>query len=276
MPLTKKDYYCCIGGGGDAITYLAGAAAGISAVSMVHGWAGVSAGAIIAAAKSFSVRDKDILATLKKVFSGKIIQLSSDSFGRGGVLDWSVVGDIIDEILGKDVTCGDAFYPLVICATNLDTGSPIYFSKLHTPRVLVREALMASSSFMGFATPAVPIPSLGTKLSPDVRLFCDGGWTDNTCDHAWEKGAHPRIMLRLAPDNSVVRTRPGDLLGIGKAVLRSSLFAQNQLKSKRYDGKVIDLPFRNNWDFFKSAEQVEAEYDKGHGAAIYATDKDKL
>lgn len=204
------------------------------------------------------------------IFSGQILKLSADSFGRAGILDWSVIGDAIDQIIGKGAKMGDAFAGLCVVATNLDRREPWYFSKIATPNVLVREALMASAAFMGGVTPACPVPSIGTARSPDTRLFSDGGYVDNTCDHAWDLKHEPRILIRLKPDSEVRRIRQGDVIGIHKAVISSLFWASNQIKSKRHDGQVIDIPFYNDWDFTKSPDQVEKEYSQGYGAAIYS------
>jgi hypothetical protein len=277
MPLIKKDIFACYGGGGDAITFIGGAESAVSSIFNVMGNAGVSAGAFVAAKNSFNVDNKHFLDCLKDIFSGQVFRLSADSFQRGGILDWNVLGEAVDKLIGKGATLGDAFKPLVIGATNLDRGEPIYFSKKYTPKVLVREALMASSSFMGLITPAIQVPSFGTVLSPDIRLFSDGGWTDNTCDHAWDQAySAGRIFVRLKSDNSVHRVRKGDVLGIHSAVFRSSLYAANLIKSRRNDGIIIDLPFANKWDFLKSPDQVENEFSQGYGATIYQESKKGL
>jgi len=265
--MRRHDVYCTVGGGGPSVTYLAGGAAAVHSVARVHGWAGVSAGAIIAAAKAFAVSDEAIRHALERVLSkGTALQVDPAGLSRGGLFSLEGLRAEIDDMIGRGRTMGDALTPLVIVVTDLDTGTPTYLTKRLHPRVLVADAVIASSSFMSGVTPARTIPSLGTALSPDVRLFGDGGLTDNTADHVYDAKAYPRVHVRCTPDHEISRVREGDLPAIAAGQVRAMLWAQSQIKSRRDDGHVVDVG-RGPWDFIKSPDRVVREWGAGYDAA---------
>jgi predicted acylesterase/phospholipase RssA len=261
----RPEVYGCIGGGGPGITYLAGAAAALDATCEVRGWSGASAGALLAVGKAFGVPDEDIALAIKRALgSGALLQADPMALSRGGVLKWEVVGDIVDRLIGRNQRMKDATAGLVICVTNLDLRRPLYISKIDHPGVRVREAVMASSAFMAMVTPACRITSLGAGFSPDVRLFVDGGWTDNTVDSVWDGQDAPRALLRLKPDDNVKRVREGSITDIHGAVLQSALWAASLPKSHRADGVVVDVDGRNDWSFIKDADRCDAEWNRGY------------
>lgn len=260
----KRATYASISGGGPGITYLAGAAAALDVRCRVLGWSGASAGALIASAKAFDVEDTLILQHISQALgNGNLLRIDPLAVARGGVLDWEVLGRLVDKVIGVGKRLRDARVPLVIAVTDLDRRRPMYLDRITHPDVKVREAVMASSAFMAGATPACHIPSLGTALSPDVRLFADGGYTDNTVDGVFDVMEAPRVLLRLAPNAEVQRVRPGDVAGIHGAVLASALYAASQPKSRRTDGLVVDVEGQNDWDMHKATLQVEQEWQRG-------------
>jgi predicted acylesterase/phospholipase RssA len=267
MPMRRHDLYACVGGGGPSITYLAGGAAGLHASARVHGWAGVSAGAIIAAAKAFSVSDQAIRESLERVLStGSALKIDPAGLARGGLFSLEGLRSEIDAMIGKGARLGDSLVPLVVVVTDLDTGTPWYLTSRQAPKVSVVEAVLASSSFMSGITPARAIPSLGTVMSPDVRLWGDGGLCDNTADHVWDSKPQRRALIRCEPDHEVTRVRAGDLVGLAAAQVRAMLYAQGGIKSRRDDGIMIDVP-RGPWDFIKTPDRVVREWGAGYDAA---------
>jgi predicted acylesterase/phospholipase RssA len=267
----KAPAFASISGGGPGITYLAGAAAALDVRHKVLGWAGVSAGALVAVGKAFHVDDAAIHAAIQHALTvGNLLRFDPSSVVRGGVVDWDVLGRYVDRLIGHGTRMGKARTHLVIGVTNLDQRRPLYLTREKNPDVKVREAVMASCAFMAGVTPACSIPSLGTVLSPDVRLFADGGYTDNTVDQVWDAQEAPRVLLRLAPSDDVRRVRPGDVAGIHGAVMQSALWASSQPKSKRVDGCVVDVDGGNSWDFRKDPLAIEAEWRKGYDSASAA------
>jgi hypothetical protein len=263
------DVYASVSGGGPAITYLAGAASAVSRYARVRGWAGASAGSVVAACMSFGVSDETMIRVLVDVLStGRALNPGVGNIPRGGIFDLDTVGEVVDGVLGKGAKLGDAHTALIVCVTDLDQARPIYLSKAGSPRVLVREALIASSSFMCGVTPAATIPSLGSELSPDIRLFGDGGLTDNTVDGAWDGMLAPRVALRLAQQTGDTqpeqRIRAGDVPKILAAIPRALLWGASAWKSRRTDGLDVDVDGANDWAFKKSETRILGEWANGY------------
>ncbi len=257
--------YASISGGGPAITYLAGGAAALDARCRVLGWSGASAGAIVAACKAFGVPDETIQRLLVDVLAtGKALSPGVGNLPRAGLFDLDTIGDLVDVHIGKGARLGDATAALVVCVSDLDRRCPVYMGKLTTPRVLVREAVIASSSFMCGVTPAAQIGSLGTALSPDVRLWGDGGLTDNTVDDVWDQKAEPRVALRLTPRHEVTRLRPGDVAGILAALPMCLMWGASTWKSRRMDGCDVDVDGVNDWSFRKDETRIMREWSWGY------------
>ncbi len=269
--------YGSISGGGPAITYLAGGAAALASRCRVLGWSGASAGAIVAACKAFGVPDETITRLLVEVLStGEALTPGVSNLPRGGIFDLRVIGDLVDSVIGKGARLGDATSGLVVCVSDLDRKRPVYLSKASTPKVLVREAVLASSSFMCGVTPAAQISSLGTELSPDIRLWGDGGLTDNTVDGVWDGKPEPRVALRLArhdgdtdPDD---RLRPGDVPGILAALPACLMWGASCWKSRRMDGADVEVDGVNDWVFKKDEARVLAEWADGYDSTARQID----
>lgn len=271
--MLRPSLYVSIAGGGPAITYLAGAAAAVDARSRVKGWSGASAGSIVAACKAFGVSDETIRDLITSVLSsGKALSFGAGNIPRGGLFDINIVGDLVDLHLGKNAKMGDATTSLVVCVTDLDRAAPLYLSKRSHPKVLVREAVIASSSFLCGVVPAAQIPSLGTELSPDVRLFGDGGLTDNTVDGVWDGKHDERVSLRLAGSSDHPRLRPGDVAGILAAIPRALMWAASEHKSIRRGGLDIDVFGANDWVFQKSPGRCHKEWAQGYDSAAKHTE----
>jgi predicted acylesterase/phospholipase RssA len=263
--MMRPDVYGSVSGGGPAITYLAGGAAALDARCRVLGWSGASAGAIVAACKAFGVPDETIQRLIVDVLStGQALSPGVGNLPRAGLFNLDTIGDLVDVHIGKGARLGDATAALVVCVSDLDRRCPVYMGKLTTPRVLVREAVIASSSFMCGVTPAAQIGSLGTALSPDVRLWGDGGLTDNTVDDVWDQKTEPRVALRLTPRHEVTRLRPGDVAGILAALPMCLMWGASTWKSRRMDGCDVDVDGANDWAFRKDETRITREWSWGY------------
>jgi predicted acylesterase/phospholipase RssA len=263
--MMRPDVYGSVSGGGPAITYLAGGAAALDARCRVLGWSGASAGAIVAACKAFGVPDETIQRLIVDVLStGQALSPGVGNLPRAGLFNLDTIGDLVDVHIGKGARLGDATAALVVCVSDLDRRCPVYMGKLTTPRVLVREAVIASSSFMCGVTPAAQIGSLGTALSPDVRLWGDGGLTDNTVDDVWDQKTEPRVALRLTPRHEVTRLRPGDVAGILAALPMCLMWGASTWKSRRMDGCDVDVDGVNDWSFRKDETRIMREWSWGY------------
>lgn len=270
--MNDLDVYASVSGGGPAITYLAGAASSLSARCKVLGWSGASAGSLVAACKAFGIADEAVVRILVEVLStGKVLNPGIGNIPRAGIFDLEMIGAVVDANIGKGARLGDAHVPLVVCVTDLDRARPVYLGKMTTPKVRVREALIASSSFMCGVTPAATIPSLGTELSPDIRLWGDGGLTDNTVDGIWDAHRDPRVALRLArhdvDTHPSERIRDGDLPKILAALPRALMWGASTWKSRRMDGLDVDVDGVNDWSFRKTETRILGEWADGYDSA---------
>jgi predicted acylesterase/phospholipase RssA len=263
--MIRPDVYASISGGGPAITYLAGAAAAVDARARVLGWSGASAGSIVAACKAFGVPDETIRDMLVEVLgSGEALAMGASNLPRAGLFSLDVIGTLLDKHIGAGAKMGQATLGLVVAVTDLDRAQVRYLSKARDPDVLVREAVIASCSFMCGVVPASAIPSLGTELSPDVQLKGDGGLTDNTVDCVWDAKKEPRVSICLDAPDTGTRLRPGDVPGILAAIPRALLWAPSQRKSHRRDGLDVDIQAVNDWAFKKSPARVMLEWATGY------------
>lgn len=274
--MTRFDVYGSISGGGPAVTYLAGAADAVDARCRVLGWSGASAGAIVATCKAFGVPPEVVLDLLVAILaSGQVLSPGVGNLPRGGLFSLEVIGDALDRVVGKGARLGDATSGLVVCVTDLDRARPVYLSKASTPKVVLREAVIASCSFMCGVTPAAQIPSLGTALSPDIRLWGDGGLTDNTVDGVWDHKREPRVGVRFSRSDVVEpdqRLRPGDVPGILAALPRALMWGASAWKSRRVDGCDVDVDGVNDWAFRKESARVHKEWGAGYDSAARQVD----
>jgi len=256
------------GGAGHALA-LAGADSALDELGPALGYAGVSAGALIAIARAFGIGHARLQAVLERLLQqDRLLDIAPLRLGDAGLCAWDVVPRTIDELLGRGVTMGEARVPLIVVVTDLDSGAPRYLSSQHTPRVLVSEAARATSAFPGIA-PQLTIPSLGTAMSPDIRLHTDGGVTDNTADHVWDDRVAPRVALRLVGSEPLRRVRHGEPIAQALALFNALTFAPSTLKSRRLDGVVIDVPrVGDGLDFSLSTDEMRARWRAGHAAVM--------
>lgn len=254
------------GGGGAGIAYLMGAAnARADLVTQVRG-AGASAGAACEAVGAYGVPwAKARKAVTDALVNGDLLRFDLDVAMGGGILDFGVYGDLVDDIFGKGVTLGDATHDLAVCVTPLNGGGPLYLSTSHHPGVLLREALVASASFLGAVTGFAKIPSLMLgKYTPSPWYYVDGGRTDNVCDAVWDGEAEVNIALRLRPSpDKPVRSIPEAIV----AERMVTLWAANQPRTRRTDGLLVDVDGVNAWTFQQTKTDVDGAWARGYASA---------
>jgi len=269
----KRACYVSLPGGASHVATLAGAARALDRECDVLGWSGVSAGALVAIAKAFGVDDdkiRDVL--LHWLQKDRILDASPVALVDGliGVCHWERIPLIVDDLIGEGARMGDAVVPLVVVVTDLDTRSPVYFSKRHTPNALVREVARATSALVPLGCP-VEIPSYVRVRTGELHI--DGGFTDNTADAVWDRVPERRIAVRLkhrAPPSPV---RRGDIIGQAIAVVGSLTYAEGLMRSRRTDGMVCDVEaIGDGMDFSLTETQILTRYATGHdGAARWLT-----
>jgi predicted acylesterase/phospholipase RssA len=262
--------FLCYPGGASHVATIAGADAALAQLVDVAGVSGVSAGGLVAIARAFGVSSARLQVLLEELLQdSRILDINPFRLGDAGLCAWDVLPKAVDKLIGPGRTFQQAAIPLCVVASNLDTGTPRYLSSWLTPEVKVREAARATSAIPGVA-PTVAIPSLGTSLSPDIRLHTDGGVVDNTTDAVFDDEPAPRIALRLRGGNDLVRVRHGDNVGQLLSIFRASTWAASRLKSTRSDGLVIDLPAHGSgFDFDLTPDDVRARWVAGYDAVMF-------
>lgn len=232
---------------------------------VVQGFAGTSVGALFATLRVFGMswsRIKDI--TKELLHENALLDFSVEGIPGGAVTKWEVLKEIAERELGRNTTFGEAPKALVVCCTNADTAEPFYFSKIMTPRVKVCEVMTRTSSFALPVTDMDTVPSLGTEMTPDIRLFYDGGWVNNTCDDAFDRHAAPRIAFRL-DRRGIQRVRKGDYPAMWRSYMRAVFYASGAWKTQRQDGLNFELPvvYDTGFDFSKTPDQIDKEWALG-------------
>lgn len=268
----RRAVFAALPGGASHVASIAGAASALDLHADVLGWAGVSAGFLVAVMHAFGKAEKlpGLLTTM--LAANRVLDVWPD--GRLGLCEWKVIPTLVDEVLGRGVRLGDALTPLVGVVTSADTGQPVYLSKRDTPNVLVSEACRASSAIHPLA-PFVPVPSLGTVMSPDVRLFIDGGFTDNLPDHVFDHQIERTVSVALNVDESS-RVRPGDALAQCLAVMRAVTFSQSQRKSRRHTINVDIEAQGSGLDFDLTPTEVQARFARGAAAVTFAVNEGRF
>lgn len=261
----KPAAFRCYPGGASHVVGLAAADEALDEVSTPLGYAGASAGALVAIARAFGVRHARIREAITALVQGNRVLDVSFVIGDGGIYGWNVIPAVVDSLVGKGKKLGEASKRLVVVVTDLDAGAPIYFDSANPAHanVLVSELARATSAIPGVA-PQVRIPSFGAGLySPGIKLHADGGTCDNTADHVFDGEAAPRIALRLVgPQELPTRVRYGDPLTQALAVFRSVLWSSSQIKSRRIDGVVVDIPtVGSGFDFDVSVDEQKRRRD---------------
>lgn len=272
--MSKPRYFVALPGGASHVATICGAAMALRDACEVPGWSGVSAGFLVALLAAFGALDRAPALMTEMLQHNRVLDIKPPD-GNLGLCAWHVIPELVDHVLGKNVEMGEAVSALVGVATNADTAEPMYFSKAHTPRVLCRDVARATSALVPLAS-MVMVPSLGTALSPDIRMFYDGGFTDNLPDHVFDGSLEPTIAVRLHAGTEIVRVStfdrdPGAALKQALAVVRAVTFAQSQRKSARrdVDGRVCDLhPVGSGLDFDLTPAVTAARVAQGRVDAV--------
>lgn len=261
-------------GGASHVATIAGAALQLDQDHDVVGWSGVSAGFLVALLAAFGELHQAPALMEQFLRRNRVLDFNGVD-GNIGACAWRAIPDLVDDVLGDGVKMGDALVPLYGVVTSADTREPVYLSSKVTPNVLVSEVARATSAIVPLAR-MVPIPSLGTELSPDVRLFFDGGYVDNLPDDVFDFAPAPTVAVRLRHRSGIVRVREGDPLAQALAIAGAVTFAACQRKSRRrdHDGIVVDVDaIGSGFDFDLSINEVRQRIKSGRAGVVAAQEK---
>jgi NTE family protein len=154
LPTMKPLYLALSGGGAHAAAHAGVLVALAEAAIPVAGLAGVSGGALVAAAWAGGADLDTLVEQASRLHPWMWVR----GWG-GGLLSGSKLGDLIDEFLPLP-RFEDLRVPVRVLATDVDTGEPVVFSS--GP---LRDAVRASCSFPGVFPP----------MLLDGRRLYDGG-----------------------------------------------------------------------------------------------------
>lgn len=242
-------------------------------------FSGASVGSLIALANAFDIPKAKTQAVMRWALTDNhILDVAPFELGDGGICAGRALRDMVGELLGAKTTLGEAAHPVIVGATDLDTGLPRYLGKRLTPRVLVVDCVVGA--YFPGVFPFAAIPSLSTVRyqgnGPPLneRLHTDLGVVDNTVDHVWDSIEHPaRVHLRLVGDEPPRHVRLGDPLGQGLALLHALTYAASRLKSQRTDGIVVDVPrIGDGLDFSADKVTLDARVKAGRAAVAQRAD----
>lgn len=158
------------GGGAKAAAHVGAAQALAEAGHVPSQYVGTSFGAVIAAALASGTRIEDLTDQLLQPVSRSVVALDWFSLVRGFFADHLLKSGPLEELIARLVPArrfGDLKVPLLVTATDLDSGELVLFGKQGSQDwgVGVHEALYASCALPLYYSPAVI----------DGRRFGDGG-----------------------------------------------------------------------------------------------------
>lgn len=261
LPVAPKriDVALTLPGAGTKIAYLCGIVRGLRKLPLNFPLVGgISAGGVRALPMVFGVSDDEVDDRITYLLQrNRMVDVGPLEFvdGRLGVCGWHVIPRVVEEMIGKGKTLGDAKSGIVIPVAELRTNGGsrvVYLSKRDTPHVLAAEAARATAAVPGTST--VEIPS----FAPGGGLYTDPGVKDNTADAVFDDAPIPRLAIRLRSTDHGEPIRAGNVIEQAAAIASLSLSSANRIKSTRRDGVVIDVPTSGNgFDFSLSVDEIK-------------------
>ena len=130
---------------------------------------------------------------------------------------------------------------IVICATNIDTRMPVYFSVDNTPDVCIFDAIQASMS----------VPIMMAPVNINGEKYIDGGITDNNPVAGFRKSGQNRILIVVASPIIPFDLKPDNFISYISIVIQvmiNNSFNIEKLKHMctSYEAVMLDktpLPF---------------------------------
>lgn len=173
------DFLVFEGGGIKGLAYC-GALEGFPDLSMIKGFAGTSAGAIMAAFLATGISLSKIKEILLNTDFSKIIPTDAwripmlyNIFNTYGYMDDTNFMNFLKTALPRDYTLKELYDErqtvLITVGSNLNTRKPVYFNYENNPNMKVTEAVRISIS----------IPFVFRPVNYENALYVDGGLGDN-------------------------------------------------------------------------------------------------
>lgn len=206
---------------------------------------GTSIGALIATLLAFEVPAQKMLEIAREI---TWMSISHFSLSKMGLLNNNEIGEIIEDLLGKDRKIEDASIPLNIIATDIEKGKKVVFEKGS-----VIDAVLSSSC----------IPGIFIPIELNHRLLVDGFLVENVpVTPLQDKGLDVIIAVNLDARRSY--SKPDDIIDIIISALDIAIEVHSHSVIKAAD--VIIEPDVGDYSRFDS-KKVDKFYEEGYQAA---------
>ncbi len=206
---------------------------------------GTSIGSLIATLHAFEIPAQKMLEIAREI---TWMSISHFTLSKMGLLTNDEIGDIIENLLGKDRKIEDAPVPLSIVATDIEKGTKVVFEKGS-----IIDAVLASTC----------IPGIFIPIEIDDRMLVDGGLVENVpVTPLQNKGLDMIIAVNL--DSRRSYSRPDDIIDIIISALDIAIEVHSHSIVKFAD--LIIEPDVGNYSRFDS-KKVDKFYDQGYQAA---------
>lgn len=206
---------------------------------------GTSIGALIGALYAFDTPVQKMLEIAREI---TWLSISNFTLSKMGLLTNDEIGDIIEDLLGKNRQIEDASVPLSIVATDIEKGSKVVFKK----GSLV-DAVLASTC----------IPGIFIPIEIDNRMLVDGALVENVpVTPLQNKGLDKIIAVSLDARRSY--SKPDDIIDIIISALDIAIEVHSHSIMKIAD--MIIEPDVGSYSRFDS-KKVEKFYEEGYRSA---------
>jgi NTE family protein len=212
---------------------------------------GTSIGALIGALHAFGIPVKKMLKVARDI---TWLSISHFHLSKMGLMVNDEIGEIVENLLGKDRRIEEAPVPLSIIATDIGTGSKVVFEQGS-----LADAVMASTC----------IPGIFIPMEIGERLLVDGFLVENVpISPLKNRGLDMIIAVNL--DAGRAYDKPDDIIDIIISALDIAVTMYTRSMVEKAD--IIIEPDVGSYSRFDS-KKVDKFYQQGYRAAQQALPK---
>jgi len=212
---------------------------------------GTSIGAFIGALYAFGTPAQKMLELARDI---TWLSISHFSLSKMGLLTNDEIGEIIENLLGKERQIEEAPIPLSIIATDIGKGSKVVFEK----GSLV-DAVLASTC----------IPGIFIPIEIDSRMLVDGFLVENVPITPLKK-YDPDVIIAVNLDVGRIYEKPDDIIDVIISALDIAVTVYTRSIVEKAD--IIIEPDVGSYSRFDS-KKVDKFYQQGYEAAQKALPK---
>lgn len=212
---------------------------------------GTSIGALIGALYAFGTPVQKMLQIAREI---TWMSISNFTLSKMGLLANDEIGEIIENLLGKNRQIEESPIPLAIVATDIGKGSKVVFEK---GRLV--DAVLASTC----------IPGIFIPIKNDNRLLVDGFLVENVPITPLEK-YNPDIIIAVNLDVGRIYEKPDDIIDVIISALDIAVTVYTRSVVEKAD--IVIEPDVGSYSRF-DAKKVDKFYQQGYEAAQKAIPK---